>query len=268
LLTFQTFASGSSGNAALLSHDNTHILIDMGISCRRVCQALAERGLRPGDLSAVCITHEHKDHIAGLDTFIKKNHVPIFCSAGTARQLSYRIAGIEALLEPFSCGDSFELAGLHISTFPLSHDASDGSGYRFDGSLGSVGALTDTGYITDEARDALLGVDLLMLEANHDPEHVRSGPYPYYLKERILGIFGHLSNEAAARFACETAEKGTSQIVLAHLSAENNSPAMASHTVGRRLEAGGYTGTLTVAPRSCASQLFQVTAVCETGGTL
>ena len=263
MLTFQTFASGSSGNAALLSHGDTHILIDMGISCRRVSQSLAALGLSFRDLTAVCITHEHADHISGLDTFVKKNRTPILCSAGTARQLSYRIAGIEALLRPLSSHAPLDVGSLRMTSFSISHDVSDGSGFRFDCCDGSVGIITDTGYITEEAHAALLGSDLLLLESNHDVESVRSGPYPYYLKDRILGVCGHLSNDAAAHFACEAAAGGTRQIVLAHLSSENNTPAMALNAVGRRLEAAGYTGELTVAPRSCASRIFEV---CRGGG--
>ena len=249
MLLFQTFASGSSGNAALLSLGDTHVLIDMGISCRRVARALAARGLALEDLSGICVTHEHADHISGLQTFVKKYPTPIFCSAGTARQLSYRIAGVEAQLEPFSQGDTLEIGPLRVSTFPLSHDASDGSGFRFDCGEGSVGILTDTGYITDEARELLPGADLLLLEANHDVEALRSGPYPYYLKERVLGIFGHLSNADAARFAREAAEEGTGHILLAHLSAENNTPAMALEAVERQLRTVDYQGVLSVAPR-------------------
>ena len=258
LLTFQTFASGSSGNAALLSQGETHVLIDMGISCRRITQALGALGLRPETLSAVCVTHEHRDHVSGLDTFVKKYRTPVLCSAGTARQLSYRIAGIELQLAPFVCGDVLTLGDLTVRTFPLSHDVSDGAGYRFDGPEGSLGVLTDTGYITDGAREALLGVDFLMLEANHDVECLRAGPYPYQLKERVLGACGHLSNAAAARFACESAARGTCQILLAHLSAENNTPAMAKNAVGRALAAAGYKGTLSVAPRSEAGPVYQI----------
>ena len=261
MLTFQTFASGSSGNAALLSWGEIHILIDLGISCRRLSRALADRGLTPGDLTALCVTHEHADHIAGLQTFVKKHRVPILCSPGTARQLSCRIAGAEALLAPFPSGGALEAEGMRITSFPLSHDAREGTGFRFDCPEGSVGVLTDTGYVPDEARELLPGVDLLVLEANHDPETLRSGPYPYPLKERVLGIFGHLSNEAAARFALEAAERGTAQILLAHLSAENNTPAMALRAVGGRLEAAGYGGGLAVAPRSEAGRLWQVGGV-------
>ena len=114
-----------------------------------------------------------------------------------------------------------------------------------------MGLLTDTGYVPDEAADVLEGVDLAVLEANHDVETLRSGPYPYYLKQRILGVQGHLSNEDAARFAAALAGSGASEIVLAHLSRENNTPAMALRAVGTALSAAGLSPLLSVAPRDC-----------------
>ena len=257
-MTVTTLASGSSGNAILVSHGQTHLLVDCGISCLRVKRALAALGLSAADLTGILITHEHSEHISGLETLFKQFHLPVYCSGGTARQLSYRIAGIEGQLHPFAPCSVQDVGSLRMTVFSLSHDASDGTGYRFDCGEGSVGVITDTGYIMEQAHEILLGSDLLLLEANHDVESVRSGPYPYFLKERILGACGHLSNDAAAYFACETAAQGTKQIVLAHLSSENNTPGMAMNTVGRKLEAAGYTGRLTVAPRSSASQLFEI----------
>ena len=120
MTTFRTFASGSTGNAALLSCGDTHLLIDMGISCRRVCQALAGLGLGPGDLSAVLITHEHSDHIKGLATYVKKYATPIICTPGTARQLSYRTAGVDALLRPARLHETLRWADMEVELCPVS----------------------------------------------------------------------------------------------------------------------------------------------------
>ena len=136
-----------------------------------------------------------------------------------------------------------------MTSFPTSHDAPGSCGFRLDTSDGSAGVLTDTGYVTDEAADVLAGVDLAVLEANHDIETLCSGPYPYYLKQRILGIQGHLSNADAARFAVSLAEDGAAEIVLAHLSRENNTPAMAQAAVEAALSAAGLAPLLSVAPR-------------------
>ena len=164
MTTFRTFASGSTGNAALLSCGDTHLLIDMGISCRRVCQALAGLGLGPGDLSAVLITHEHTDHTAGLATYIKKNHTPILTTPGTARQLVCRLAGIEPLLRTAGLGSTVELGCVEAALLPTSHDCAESAAFRFATPDGTVGYLTDTGYIPRETGEALLGADLLVLD--------------------------------------------------------------------------------------------------------
>ena len=151
-----------------------------------------------------------------------------------------------------------QIGCLVVTAFHTSHDAPGSCGFRLDGPDGSAGILTDTGYVTQEAADILPGVDLAVLEANHDVEALRSGPYPYYLKERILGSEGHLCNEDAARFAVTLAEAGASEIVLAHLSRENNSPVMARNAVETALYAAGFAPVLQVAPRDCLSKAYPV----------
>jgi len=251
---FHTIASGSSGNAALFSDGGVHILIDMGISCRKIVAALAQLGLRPDELSAILITHEHTDHIQGLATYIKKHRTPILCSPGTARQLRYRLAGIDPLLRTVPQGGREICGHVEITVLPTCHDCRESSAFRLDTGRTAVGYLTDTGCIPEETAGALLGSDLLVLESNHDVEMLLSGPYPYPLKRRVLGPEGHLSNETAARFAADSARLGTRDIILAHLSAENNTPQVALNAVGRALEAAGYTGKLCVAPRDTVSE--------------
>lgn len=261
MTSFCTIASGSSGNASLLSCGNTHLLIDMGISCRRTMTALKELGLSAGDLSGILITHEHTDHIGGLATYIKKYNTPIFCTPGTARQLHYRLAGVAPLLRPIPFSQAQTLQDLSITALPTSHDCSESAAYRVDTPDGTVGYLTDTGFICEETASALLGAELLVLESNHDVETLLSGPYPYHLKRRVLGPQGHLSNDVAAQFAADSAKAGTRDIILAHLSEENNTPQMALNTVGRMLEAADYTGCLTVAPRSALGEIHRLERV-------
>ena len=265
-MRFQTFASSSAGNAALLSCGETHILIDAGISCRRIQTALGRLGLSLGDLSAVLITHTHTDHIAGLSTLLRHCSAPIRCSEEVGRQLCYRLAGAERVLAPFPLGGQTEVGGCRITSVPTSHDSPGSTGFRVDAAEGSIGYLTDTGMIP-EAADCLLGVDLLVLEANHDVETLRSGPYPYYLKRRILGDGGHLSNEDCARFAVTLAEHGAAEIVLAHLSRENNTPAMALRAVGTALRAEGLAPRLSAAPRDCLSGAYTLEGGAECSGS-
>lgn len=247
MLTLHTFASGSEGNCLLLSGEQTHILLDAGISCKRITCSLAALGLTMDDVTAILVTHEHSDHVSGLATLVKRYPVPIYTTAATARQLAYRIAGIEPLLRHIAPGDVFGIGAVKVTVFPTSHDAADSVDYRFDDHESSIGVLTDTGYVTDEAVQVLSGVGLLVLESNHDVEWLKSGPYPYPLQQRILGDRGHLSNDTAARFASLMAQCGTQQFVLAHLSRENNTPQRAWETVSRSVAEFG--AAVCVAPR-------------------
>ncbi|MDR3982159.1 MAG: MBL fold metallo-hydrolase [Dysosmobacter sp.] len=263
MTTLHTLASGSSGNALLFSCGSTHLLVDAGISCRRITKSLEELGLTPADLTAILITHTHADHISGLQTLLKRTDCPVCATSRTLHDLAQRLPALaqrsSALAGPESLGEVL------VTPFSTSHDAPGSCGFRLDGADGSVGILTDTGYVTDEASAVLPGVDLAVLEANHDVETLYSGPYPYYLKQRILGAEGHLSNEDAARFAVFLAQQGTSEILLAHLSRENNTPAMAQRTVETALSAAGLCPTLSVAPRDTMSAPHPVhrRAVCR-----
>lgn len=265
MTTVHTLASGSSGNALLISCGDTHLLVDAGISCRRITVSLQELGLTPEDLNAILITHTHTDHISGLQVLLKKTSCPIRASGRTCRELEYRLAAIQERLIPFESCASHQIGPCAITPFPTSHDAPGACGYRFDTADGSVGLMTDTGFVTDEAANVLPGVDLAILESNHDVECLRSGPYPYYLKQRILGAEGHLCNEDAALFAVTLAKSGASEIVLAHLSKENNTPAMARNAVERALSAAGLDPALTVAPRDSLSCAYTVRrrAICR-----
>ena len=203
-MEFYTLASSSAGNAALVCHNDTHLLIDAGISCRRITQSLAVLDLTLDDLDGILITHEQD---------------------------------------------------LHVRSFRTSHDAKESVGYRIESDAGSLAVLTDTGFVTDEAHDAALGADMLLLESNHDVVMLKNGGYPYYLKQRILSEYGHLSNDAAAEFAIECVRAGTSDILLAHLSDENNSPQLAEYTVGRALQSSGLSVRLAAAPRDTISEV-------------
>lgn len=247
-----TLASGSSGNSILVSHGETHLLVDCGISCLRIKKALAALGLSPADLSGILITHEHSDHICGLETLFKQFHLPVYCSGGTGRQLAYRIAFLEEVLRPFVPGESFVLGELTVQPFATPHDAAESVGYTFTDGNRKAAIVTDLGFVTSIVEQAVAGSHLMVVESNHDPDWVREGPYPFYLKQRVLSQQGHLSNGDCAAF-CKRV--GAQTVILAHLSAENNSPSQALNTVRAVLGDGV---TVTVAPRSETGARWQV----------
>lgn len=258
-MELRTLASGSSGNCILISHGGSHILVDAGISCRRITAALRSFGVEPRHLLGVCVTHEHSDHIGGLAVLTRRFGLPVYTSPGTARQLCLRMAGLEDLVRPLTPGDEVKAGPFTLGSFPTSHDAAQPMGFTFSAGGRRAAVVTDLGFVSDDVLDALLGADLVVCESNHDVQWLRSGPYPYYLKARILGDRGHLSNDAGASLALQCAQAGAHTVILAHLSAENNSPERALETVGSVLTAGGFGNvTLAAAPRSEASDAYEV----------
>ena len=179
-MEFYTLASSSAGNAALVCHNDTRLLIDAGISCRRITQSLAALDLTLDDLDGILITHEHIDHVRGLVTLAKKCPALLYTTFGTAAAIQYP----EPRLRAFAAGKEFTIKDLHVRSFRTSHDAKESVGYRIESDAGSLAVLTDTGFVTDEAHDVALGADMLLLESNHDVVMLKNGGYPYYLKQR------------------------------------------------------------------------------------
>lgn len=254
MLTVTTLASGSSGNCLLVSGAGAHILIDAGVSCRRITTALKSLSVDPGQLSAVLVTHEHSDHISGLATLVKHLPVQIIASVGTAHQLVHRSGLPAQRVTPIPAGSQWTVGPLLCRSFSTPHDAADSVGYTVELDGCRLALATDLGYVTDTVRRAVLGSQVVVVEANHDEDWLRSGPYPYSLKQRILGDRGHLCNEAGAELAAQAVQAGAHTVILAHLSRENNTPARAYDVACRRLSGLGIDPerdlTLTVAPRS------------------
>ena len=262
MLTYTTLASGSSGNCALVSCGDTHLLVDAGISARRIVTGLKGLGVDPSALKGVLVTHEHSDHISGLTTLTKQLGLPVYATGPTLRQLCYRIPFLEGLCRAFEPGDGFPVGELWIGSFPTSHDAACSVGYTLTGEGSKAAVATDLGRVTEEVLQAVRGCDMLVCEANHDEDWLKSGSYPYSLKQRILGDWGHLSNEMGAELAAAAVEAGARTVVLAHLSSENNTPARAREVASRRLRAAGIDPerdiSLTVAPRKECGPVFQL----------
>ena len=249
---YYSVASGSSGNCAVWRAGKTAILIDMGVSVRALDKALKEIDMRMEDLSAVLLTHEHTDHIKGLATFTKKYDLPVYASFGTAAAILQKLPRAQKNLRTFAGGESFAVDGLQVQSVPIPHDAAEPVAYRIAGGGHQLGYATDIGHMTDDLKDMITGCDTVVLESNHDVDMLRRGPYPMYLKQRIFGQYGHLSNDDCARNAAELAQTGTKRLVLAHLSDKNNDPLTALRCTQRVLT--GTACELHVAPRGPMEQ--------------
>lgn len=258
-MEFTSIASGSSGNCLYAGNDDTHILIDAGISKKRIEEGLREADCDPRDIDALFITHEHIDHVSGLGVFSRKYHVPIYATRGTLNAIrTIRSLGEidENLFRVIRPEENVQIGTFEIHPFSVSHDARDPVAYRISDPNYRIGTVTDLGFFDQHIINDLRDCDLLYIEANHDVRMLETGPYPYRLKVRIAGNYGHLSNEDAGRLACCLMNEKVQHIILGHLSKENNYPKLALAAVRDELtEALADTAALlpaiTAAPRSC-----------------
>lgn len=237
-------ASGSRANSAVVCSSKSHILVDAGLSCREISKRMKSLGLDPHCLSAILITHEHADHIAGLRVLAKKYNVPVFMTAATHRAWAKALrdengeAPEIAKLEVFASGHHFQVGDIEITPFTIPHDAVDPVGFTFRVDGIKVAVATDLGYLPVSVIDHLRGCEVLVIESNHDLEMLRGGPYPWSVKQRVMSRVGHLSNEALADFFSRDYDGRAAYVVLAHLSEQNNHPEVArraaEHALGTR----------------------------------
>ncbi|MCI6714052.1 MAG: MBL fold metallo-hydrolase [Lachnospiraceae bacterium] len=229
-----SIASGSSGNCVYVGSDTTHLLIDVGISGKRTEAGLKELGLKMSDIDGIFITHEHADHISGLGVLSRKYGVPIYATQGTIEGIrnTTSVGEIdEGLFQIIKPDEKCIVKDLSLYPMHTSHDAADPVAYRISHGSQKIGIITDLGCYTDYTVECLKDLDVLYLEANHDVHMLQVGPYPYYLKQRILGERGHLSNESAGKLLSRLLHDKLQAIVLGHLSKENNLPELAYESV-------------------------------------
>ena len=226
-LRVAVLASGSKGNAAYIELDGVRLLIDAGISARRITRSLADLGVDAASLDGVFVTHEHSDHIKGLPTLLKQYRLPLFAPPATLRAIGESLAVPEDTFTPLA-GDVM-LGSVAVKSFSTLHDAASPVGYAVCGSE-KCALATDLGFLTNDVMAAIEGSDVLILEANHDRELLQSGSYPWRLKQRILSNRGHLSNSAAA-WALVRLKKRPRAVLLAPMSQENNPPQLVEETV-------------------------------------
>jgi len=276
-MQFGTIASGSSGNCLYAGSHHSHILIDAGISGKRICYGLDSFGVSPEQISGILVTHEHVDHISGLGVIMRKFKCRVYATEGTIREiLKTKSLGKlpEECLVAVRPGESFNIGDIAVKPFRISHDAREPVSYVLNHGSQQIGMVTDLGYYDEHIVNHLKNSDILYIEANHDIRMLQAGPYPYYLKQRILGNRGHLCNEMAGKLIHELMNDRLKKVILGHLSKENNFPELALETV--RQETGLYDGAqyslfepeqtswplkardIIVAPRDCASELISM----------
>ena len=245
-LRVAVLGSGSKGNAVVVEAGGRRLLLDCGFSCREIVRRLRKVGLEPEDIDAMVLTHEHGDHVRGVERFCRKHPVPVYATGGTLSQLSVRPEAAR-LLRPCRSGEPFEAAGFHVEVFAVPHDAREPVGIVVADPGGArVGLVADLGCRSRLAWGRLQGVHALLLETNHDPEMLRNGPYPWALKARVAGRHGHLSNEEAAAGLAELHHDGLAHVVLYHLSQINNLPALAAASIAEALGNLRSKATMTV----------------------
>ncbi len=236
-----SIASGSSGNCIYVGSDATHLLIDVGISGKRTEIGLNTLELSGKDVDGILITHEHSDHVAGLGVLSRKYGIPIYATKGTIEAIlknGGKNAPDSSLFHEIKADEKLVIKDLTVSPMRISHDAAEPVAYRFSYDKKKVAVCTDLGVFNEYTVECLKGMDALLLEANHDINMLQVGPYPYYLKQRILGDRGHLSNENAGRLLNRILHDDLKTIVLGHLSKENNMPELAYEAVRMEITMG------------------------------
>ncbi|NLM46031.1 MAG: MBL fold metallo-hydrolase [Firmicutes bacterium] len=242
MLELCMLASGSSGNAVYVATEKARILIDAGLSGKRLAKALAEIGADAAALDALLLSHDHLDHTCGASVLAKRYHLPVYATQPTWNAAGKQLDSLPTVLRHFfAAGDKIVFADLEVETFPVPHDAAGPVGFVLRQGDRAAALVTDLGCVTPYIMGCLQNLDGIVIEANHDEKMLFNGRYPWPLKKRISGKTGHLSNDMAAECLTKIISPRTKQVVLAHLSAENNLPSLALDTICSRLETAGIT---------------------------
>ena len=265
-MRFTSIASGSSGNVSYIGTEETHILVDAGVTMKAINEGLGTLSLSLKDISAIFITHEHIDHIRALGTISRKYGIPVYGTLETLREvlLTKSLGAVDReLLHPVLPDRSLQVGDLQVLPFSIDHDAANPCAYRIEDGKHRVAVATDLGHFDNYICEHLSQLDAMLVEANHDLRMLETGPYPMALKRRILSDHGHLSNDNAGKMLNQILHDGIRHIFLGHLSKENNLPELALQTVQREIDAaehGYHAGDfdITVAARSHVSELVEL----------
>ena len=247
-------ASGSSGNCFYVSNGDNSVLVDAGISCRQIELRMAKIGRNIEDIDAVFVTHEHGDHISGVDVLARKYKLPIYATKGTINQ---KLCKRKELIKPIKNDESIKIGKMEIQAFPKSHDASDPVGFSLFNHK-RVSVITDIGYCCQNVKDFVSDSDMLFLESNHNLGMLEDGPYPIYLKRRIKGEKGHLSNKDSALCVLEHGGSELKEVILSHLSKNNNGPKKALNSFGILKERKDLNPKITISGRADPTRLAKI----------
>jgi phosphoribosyl 1,2-cyclic phosphodiesterase len=255
---FCVLASGSSGNATLVATGSTRILLDAGLSMRELGRRLAAVGEQLADIDAILITHEHSDHVAGLPVLARNRGVRavIYMTHLTAPSIDWGEKP-PARLETFQAGAAFSIGDMEVESFGIPHDAVDPVGFAFTAEGVRIGVATDLGYVPESVKFHLRRTDLLLLEANHDLDMLKVGPYPWSVKQRVMSRVGHLSNLSMSDFLEHDLDASTAHLVLGHLSQQNNHPEIVRMVGRQALEARGIGARLEIASQQRPSEIYR-----------
>lgn len=259
MFKFCNLYSGSSGNCSFLETDNTKILIDCGVSSKKIEEALNSINILAKDIDGIVISHEHLDHVKGLSVFCKKYNIPIYANEKTFTNINQDLTHKKYI--SFKTNEDFEIGDIKIKPFSIPHDAADPCGFNFFHNNLKVSIATDIGHIDNKILHNLDESSLLLLESNYEPDILKCSSYPYELKRRILGPNGHLSNEEAGQVITTLVKSGVSNIILGHLSEHNNFPELAYQTtvnsiISKKLDINNI--RLTVADRYKPNDLMDI----------
>jgi phosphoribosyl 1,2-cyclic phosphodiesterase len=237
---FCSLASGSSGNCQYIATEEFRVLLDVGLAGKRIVQGLESIGENAEKINGILVTHEHSDHIKGIGILSRRFNIPIYANTKTWEVMRNKIGVVqEENIRYFETGKPFEIGDISIKAFPISHDAVEPVAFSFHHDKAKISIATDLGYVSDEIKEEIQDADFLVLESNHDVNMLKMGSYPWYLKKRILGDHGHISNDTAGSVLADMVESNGSlrHVLLAHLSKENNFPELAFETVKEILTA-------------------------------
>ncbi|GKU77192.1 MBL fold metallo-hydrolase [Paenibacillus sp. L3-i20] len=239
-LRFTVLASGSTGNATIVQGSEKTVLVDAGLSMKKLDELMRERGISGHDLDALFVTHEHSDHIKGLGAFARKYELPIYANEATWGAMERHVGTIAPEKQVrMDTGEQLSFGPMYVQSYPISHDAAEPVGYCFEEHGEKLSLATDLGYVSEKVKKQIIDSDVLVLESNHDTEMLRMGRYPWNIKRRILSDVGHLSNVAAGEALIELMTDRTKRVYLAHLSLDHNQMDLAMLTVNSILEDHG-----------------------------